>query len=75
MKIESSEFEHERVYFKQFGAERVKRKIRAYTSTALVRRFTRFIRGCTDWRPDDPGLIPGMVIQHYLNVIVMTIPH
>ena len=24
MKIESSEFEHGRVYFKQFGAERVK---------------------------------------------------
>ena len=29
MKIESSEFEHGRVYFKQFGAERVK-YLRAY---------------------------------------------
>ena len=36
MKIESSEFEHERVYFKQFGAERVKQISLRQKETLLI---------------------------------------
>ena len=36
MKIESSEFEHGRVYFKQFGAERVKRAEKIATKEEIA---------------------------------------
>ena len=36
MKIETSEFEHGRVYFKQFGAERVKDKLVSLFSIMLT---------------------------------------
>ena len=49
MKIVSSEFEHGRVYFKQFGAERVKQFIQFLICTNIFKN-TKQIKGLRNFQ-------------------------